>query len=103
MIELHHEDLHNLCFLTNIIRMTKWRRMRWAGHVESMGEKRNTYRILVNITIKPKAKRGVYAVAILLPFILQELRNFNTSSISLKFLLTYRTLYYMLLLSLPSQ
>jgi hypothetical protein len=25
----------------------KSRRMRWAGHVERMGEKRNAYRILV--------------------------------------------------------
>jgi hypothetical protein len=36
--------------------MTKWRRMRWTEHVERMGEKRNTYRILVSIDIKPKAK-----------------------------------------------
>jgi hypothetical protein len=27
--------------------MIKSRRMRWAGHVARMGEKRNTYRILV--------------------------------------------------------
>jgi hypothetical protein len=30
------------------------RRMRWAGHVARMGEKRNAYRILVR---KPEAKR----------------------------------------------
>jgi hypothetical protein len=30
------------------------RRMRWAGHVGRMGEKRNTYRILVG---KPEGKR----------------------------------------------
>jgi hypothetical protein len=29
------------------IRMIKSRRMRWAGHVAQMGEKRNAYRILV--------------------------------------------------------
>jgi hypothetical protein len=23
--------------------MVKWRRMKWAGHVASMGEKRNAY------------------------------------------------------------
>jgi hypothetical protein len=30
------------------------KRMRWAGHVDRMGEKRNAYRILVG---KPKRKR----------------------------------------------
>jgi hypothetical protein len=32
----------------------KSRRMRWAGHVARMGEKRNAYRILVE---KPEGKR----------------------------------------------
>jgi hypothetical protein len=31
----------------SIIRMIKPRRMRWAGYVALMGEKRNAYRILV--------------------------------------------------------
>jgi hypothetical protein len=34
--------------------MIKSRRMRWAALVERMGEKRNTYRILVG---KPEGKR----------------------------------------------
>jgi hypothetical protein len=34
--------------------MIKSRRMRWAGHVARMGEKRNAYRILVG---KPEVKR----------------------------------------------
>jgi hypothetical protein len=34
--------------------MIKSRRMRWAGHVARMGEKRNAYRILVG---KPEEKR----------------------------------------------
>jgi hypothetical protein len=34
--------------------MIKLRRMRWAGHVTRMGEKRNAYRILVG---KPEGKR----------------------------------------------
>jgi hypothetical protein len=38
----------------SIIRMIKSRRMRWAGHVTRMGEKRNAYRILVG---KPEGKR----------------------------------------------
>jgi hypothetical protein len=33
--------------------MIKPRRMRWAGHVARMGQKRNAYRILVG---KPKGK-----------------------------------------------
>jgi hypothetical protein len=44
---LHNEELHNLNSPPNIIRMIKSRRMRWAGHVTRMGEKRNAYRILV--------------------------------------------------------
>jgi hypothetical protein len=34
--------------------MIKSRRMRWAGHTARMGEKRNTYRMLVR---KPEGKR----------------------------------------------
>jgi hypothetical protein len=45
--KLHIEELHNLYFSPSIIRMIKSRRMRWEGHVERMGEKRNVYRILV--------------------------------------------------------
>jgi hypothetical protein len=38
----------------SIIRMTKSRRMRWAGHVVRIGEKRNAHRILVG---KSEGKR----------------------------------------------
>jgi hypothetical protein len=34
----------------SIIIIIKSRRMRWAGHVARMGEKRNAYRILVGKT-----------------------------------------------------
>jgi hypothetical protein len=30
---IHNQELHNLYFLPNIIRMIKSRRMRWTGHV----------------------------------------------------------------------
>jgi hypothetical protein len=30
---LHNEELHNLNSPSNVIRMTKSRKMRWAGHV----------------------------------------------------------------------
>jgi hypothetical protein len=52
--ELHNEELHNLYSSPNIIRIMKSRRMRWAGHVARMGEKRNVYRLLVG---KPEGKR----------------------------------------------
>jgi hypothetical protein len=45
--KLHNEELHRLYSWPNIIRMIKSRRMKWAGHVVRMGEKRNAYRILV--------------------------------------------------------
>ena len=32
---------------TNIVRVIKSRRMRWAGHVARMGEERGVYRVLV--------------------------------------------------------
>jgi hypothetical protein len=39
--KLHNEELHNFYSSLNIIRMIKSRRMRCAGHVARMGEKRN--------------------------------------------------------------
>jgi hypothetical protein len=51
--KLHNEELHNLYSSPNIIRMTKSRRMRWAGHVAQMRAQRNAYRILVR---KPEGK-----------------------------------------------
>jgi hypothetical protein len=52
--KLHNEELHNLYSSPSIIRIIKSRRMRWAGHVAGMGEKRNVYRLLVG---KPEGKR----------------------------------------------
>jgi hypothetical protein len=45
--KLHNEELHDLYSSPSIIRIIKSRRMRWAGHVARMGEKRNIYRLLV--------------------------------------------------------
>jgi hypothetical protein len=45
--KLHNEELHNLYCSPSIIRIIKSRRMRWAGYVARMGEKRNVYRLLV--------------------------------------------------------
>jgi hypothetical protein len=52
--KLHNEQLHNLYSSPTITRMTKSRRMRWAGHVARIEAKRNAYRILVG---KPEGKR----------------------------------------------
>jgi hypothetical protein len=35
--KLHYEELNDLYSLTNIVRVVKPRRMRWAGHVARMG------------------------------------------------------------------
>jgi hypothetical protein len=52
--KLHNEELRNLYSSPSIIRIIKSRRMRWAGHIARMGEKRNAYRLLVG---KPEGKR----------------------------------------------
>jgi hypothetical protein len=52
--KLHNEELRALYSSPSIIRIIKSRRMRWAGHVAQMGEKRNAYRLLVG---KPEGRR----------------------------------------------
>jgi hypothetical protein len=52
--KLHNEEPHDLYSSPSIIRIMKARRMRWAGHVARMGEKRNAYRLLVG---KPEGRR----------------------------------------------
>jgi hypothetical protein len=54
MEKLHNGEPHNLYSSPDIIRQIKLRKMRWAGHVERMGEGRNVYRVLVE---KPEGKR----------------------------------------------
>ena len=51
---LHNEELNDLYCSPNIVRVIKWRRMRWAGHVARMGEERGVYRVLVG---KPEGKK----------------------------------------------
>jgi hypothetical protein len=45
--KLHNEELHNLYSSPDIIRQIKSRRMRWAGHVQHIGEERKVYKVLV--------------------------------------------------------
>jgi hypothetical protein len=51
---LHNEELNGLYPSPNIVRVIKWRRMRWAEHVARTGEVRVVYRFLVE---KPEGKR----------------------------------------------
>jgi hypothetical protein len=52
--KLHNKEIHYLYSSPNIIRIIKSRRMRWAGHVARLAEKRDAYRLLVG---KPEGKR----------------------------------------------
>jgi hypothetical protein len=54
--KLHNEELRDLYSSPRIIRIIKSRRLRWAGHVARMGERRNAYRLLVG---KPEGKRSL--------------------------------------------
>ena len=51
--KLHDVELNDLYSSPNIVRLIKSRRMSWAGHVASMGERRGLYRVLVR---KPERK-----------------------------------------------
>jgi hypothetical protein len=52
--KFHNKERHDLYSSPSIIRIIKSRRMRLAGHVARMGDKRNTYRLLVGT---PEGKR----------------------------------------------
>ena len=49
-----NEELNDLYSSPNIVRVIKSRRMRWAGHVARMGEKKGAHMVLVG---KPDGKR----------------------------------------------
>jgi hypothetical protein len=51
---LHNKELYAVYSSPNIIRVIKSRRLRWAGHVARMGERRGAYRALVG---KPEGRR----------------------------------------------
>jgi len=52
--KLHNEGFNDLYCSPNIVRVNESRRMRLAGHVASVGERRGVYRVLVG---KPEGKR----------------------------------------------
>jgi len=51
--KLYDGELNDLYCSPNIVLAIKSRRMRWAGHVARMGERRNAYRVLVG---KPEGR-----------------------------------------------
>ena len=48
--KLHNEELNDLYCLPIIVRVIKSRRIRWAGHVACMVDRRDVYRVLVGKT-----------------------------------------------------
>jgi hypothetical protein len=54
--KIHNEEPYDLYSSQNIIRVIKSRRMRWAGHVAGMGERKDAYRVLVG---RPKGMRSL--------------------------------------------
>ena len=54
---LYNEELSDLYSLPNIVRVTKSRRIRWAGHAAHMGERRGVYRVLM---AKPEGRRPLW-------------------------------------------
>ena len=55
--KLHNEELNDLYCSPKCVRVIKSRRMRWAGHVARMGERRGAYRVLV---VRSEGKRKIF-------------------------------------------
>jgi hypothetical protein len=55
--KLHNEELNDLHFSPNIIRVIKSIIMRWVGHVARIGERRGIYKVLVG---KPERKKTLW-------------------------------------------
>jgi hypothetical protein len=67
--KLHNEELHDLYFSPTIVRVIKYRRMRWAGHVARMWEGKAVYRVLVG---KPEGKKPSVDGRIILRWIFRK-------------------------------
>jgi hypothetical protein len=44
---MHNVELHDLNSSPSIIKIIKSRRMKWAGHVAQMGERRSVYMLMI--------------------------------------------------------
>jgi hypothetical protein len=52
--KLHNDQLCDLYCSPNIVRLITSRKMRWAGHVARMGDRRGAYKVLMG---RPEGKR----------------------------------------------
>jgi hypothetical protein len=52
--KLHNKELNDLYSSTNLVRVIKSKRMRRAGHIAHMGERRGIYRVFIE---EPEGKR----------------------------------------------
>jgi hypothetical protein len=52
--KLHNEELNDLYYSPNIVRVIKSRSVRWTGYVAHMRDRRGLYKVLVE---KPEGKR----------------------------------------------
>jgi PAS domain-containing protein len=55
--KLYTEERNDMYWSTNVVRVIRSRRKRWAGHVARMGERIGVYRVLVGIS-KGKSPLG---------------------------------------------
>ena len=55
--KLHNKELNGLNCSPSFVRVVKLNRMRWAGQVARMGERRGVYRVLVG---KPEGKETTW-------------------------------------------
>jgi hypothetical protein len=53
---LHNKELYALYSSPDTIRMSKSRRLKWAGHIACIGERRGAYRVLMG---KPDRRRSL--------------------------------------------
>ena len=44
--KLHNEELNDLYYSPHFVRLVKYRRVRWAGHVARMGDRKGVYRVV---------------------------------------------------------
>ena len=50
---VYNEELHSLYRSPNIVRVIKSRRLRWAGHVARMEDRRSAFKILTGTGKRP--------------------------------------------------
>jgi hypothetical protein len=70
--KMHSEELHRLCFSPNIIRLIKSRRMRWAGNVARLGERRGAVLCSEHLKEGDHLKEVVVDGRIMLEWLLKE-------------------------------